>query len=303
MMNSTISISSSARLVELGISVVTGSKLDRKASEKVNTDNNSQDNVARVTKNIFAHSDVLPEIVKLAAEARQAHAKLSLPWNDSGQRLIPNSMIQDHMKAMGEYRDKFEAMVGDFQAELPSLREQAKVALGDLYNALDYPILIRDIDYYVAQKFRFCLDYPPVPEDGGFINGVLDDVKDELNDLHQDGFDRKLKMATQEAWDRMYKCLERLSRQLTDKEAGTPKRLYESLLTEAEAICKNLKSFNLTNDPDMEKARVDLWRIIETADMKDLRDKEYGEDTRADMKEKVDDVKASVDEITSKFNF
>ena len=222
MMNSTISISSSARLVELGISVVTGSKLDRKASEKVNADNNSQDNVARVTKNSFAHSDVLPEIVKLAAEARQAHAKLSLPWNDSGQRLIPNAMIQDHMKAMGEYRDKFEAMVGDFQAELPSLREQAKVALGDLYNALDYPILIRDIDYYVAQKFRFCLDYPPVPEDGGFINGVLDDVKDELNDLHQDGFDRKLKMATQEAWDRMYKCLERLSRQLTDKEDGTP---------------------------------------------------------------------------------
>ena len=302
-MNSTISISSSARLVELGISVVTGSKLDRKASEKVNADNNSQDNVARVTKNIFAHSAVLPEIVKLAAEARQAHAKLSLPWNDSGQRLIPNSMIQDHMKAMGEYRDKFEAMVGDFQAELPSLREQAKVALGDLYNALDYPILIRDIDYYVARKFRFCLDYPPVPENGGFINGVLDDVKDELNDLHQDGFDRKLKMATQEAWDGMYKCLERLSRQLTDKEDGTPKRLYESLLTEAEAICKNLKSFNLTNDPDMEKARVDLWRIIETADMKDLRDKEYGEDTRADMKEKVDDVKASVDEITSKFNF
>tara|TARA_R110002020_G_scaffold199424_7_gene400839 strand:- start:2826 stop:3734 length:909 start_codon:yes stop_codon:yes gene_type:complete len=302
-MNSTISISSSARLVELGISVVTGSKLDRKASEKVNADNNSQDNVARVTKNIFAHSDVLPEIVKLAAEARQAHAKLSLPWNDSGQRLIPNAMIQDHMKAMGEYRSKFEAMVGDFQAELPSLREQAKVALGDLYNALDYPILIRDIDYYVARKFRFCLDYPPVPENGGFINGVLDDVKDELNDLHQDGFDRKLKMATQEAWDRMYKCLERLSRQLTDKEDGTPKRLYESLLTEAEAICKNLKAFNLTNDPDMEKARVDLWRVIQNADMKDLRDKEYGDSARADMKEKVDDVKASVDSITSKFNF
>jgi len=68
-------------------------------------------------------------------------------------------------------------------------------------------------------------------------------------------------------------------------------------------VCKNLKAFNLTNDPDMEKARVDLWRIIETADIKDLRDKNYGDSTRADMKEKVDDVKASVDSITSKFNF
>ena len=303
-MNSTISISSSARLVELGISVMTGSKLDRKASEKINKDNNtSQDNVARVTKNIFVHSEVLPEIVKLAAQVRQASSQFTLPWNDAGQRLIPNAMIQNHMKAMGEYQDKFESMVDDFRKELPALLNDAKDALGDLYNELDYVNLREDIDYYVARKFKFHLDYPPVPENGGFINGVLDDVKGELNDLHQDGFDRKLKVATQDAWDRMYKCLERLSRQLTDKEDGTPSRLYESLLTEAETVCENLKAFNLTNDPDMEKARVDLWRIIETADIKDLRDKNYGDSTRADMKEKVDDVKASVDSITSKFNF
>ena len=302
-MNSTISLSSSARLVELGISVVTGTKLDRQASEKVNNDHNSQDNVARVTKNIFAHSEVLPEIGKLAAEIRTVHAKLSLPWNDSGQRLIPNSMIQDHMKAMGEYRQQFEAMVEDFKEELPTLRDQAQTALGDLYNEHAYPMYELEVENYISRKFKFHLDYPPVPDSGGFINGVLDEVKDELNDLHQDGFDRKLKVATQDAWDRMYKCLERLSRQLTDKEDGTPRRLYQSLLTEAESICKNLKAFNLTNDPDMEKARIDLWRIIENADIDDLRDKDFGDSTRSDMKDKVDDVKASVDAITSKFNF
>ena len=302
-MNSTISIHSSARLVELGISVMTGSKLDRKASEKINKDMNAKKKVARVTKNIFAHSEVLPEIVKFAAQVRQASTQLTLPWNDAGQRLIPNAMIQNHMEAMGEYQDKFESMVGDFKKELPALLNDAKDALGELYNELDYPIYDEDIDYYVARKFKFRLDYPPVPEDGGFINGVLDDVKGELNNLHREGFDRKLKAATKDAWDRMYHCLERLSLQLTDKEDGTPSRLYESLLTEAEMVCKNLKAFNLTNDPDMEKARVDLWRIIETADIKDLRDKNYGDSTRADMKEKVDDVKASVDSITSKFNF
>ena len=302
-MNSTISINSSARLVELGISVVTGSKLDRKASDKINKDMNAKKNVARVTKNIFVHSEALPGIVKFAAQVRQASGQFTLPWNDAGQRLIPNAMVQDHMKAMGEYQDTFESMVGDFKEELPTLLEGAKDALGDLYNELDYVNLREDMDYYISRKFKFHLDYPPVPENGGFINGVLDDVKGELNDLHQDGFDRKLKAATKDAWDRMYKCLERLSLQLTDKEDGTPSRLYESLLTEAEMVCKNLKAFNLTNDPDMEKARVDLWRIIETADIKDLRDKNYGDSTRADMKEKVDGVKASVDSITSKFNF
>ena len=73
-MNSNISIASCARLCELSISTCTGSKQDRDATSKVNVDNNtSQDNVARVTKNIFAHSEVLPEIVKFAAQVRQEH--------------------------------------------------------------------------------------------------------------------------------------------------------------------------------------------------------------------------------------
>ena len=138
-MDSNISIASCARLCELNISVVTGSKQDKDATSKVNEDNNAADNVARVTKNIFAHSEMLPDIVKFAALVRQEHLKLSLPFNDSGQRLIPNTMIQKHMEIMGKNKQEFLEKVEKFKEELPQLREHAEDCLGELYNEYDYP--------------------------------------------------------------------------------------------------------------------------------------------------------------------
>ena len=301
-MNDKTSLSSSARLVELNISVVTGSKLDKRASDKVNTDNNAKDKVARVTKNIFAHSEVLPDIGSVASEARVTHQKMTLPWNDNGQRLIPNDMIIEHMQVMSEYRADFEKLVEDFKEELPTLREEAEQSLGSLYNPNDYPSTL-ETEQYISNKFKFICEYPQVPENGGFLNGVLEDVREDIEAGLKEGYDRKLKNATQDAWTRMAKCIERLSTQLTDRSDGKPRKLYASLLTNTKELCDNLKHFNLTDDPKLEDARLELWKIIERADIDDLRDKDWGYQARQDMKDKVDDVKASVDEIPSKFNF
>jgi len=326
-MNSNISIASCARLCELSISVSTGSKQDRDATSKVNVDNNtSQDNVARVTKNIFAHSEILPEIVKFAAQVRQEHSKLSLPWNDAGQRLIPNAMIQRHMETIGQYRDEFESMVQEFQDELPLLREHAEVCLGDLYDPMDYPS-DDQIQSFIKSKFSFNLEYPPVPEAGGFLNGVLDDVKEDLNVMHQKGFDKKLQSATEDMWNRLAGCLQRLSTQLTDltdeevdakqrevdekakakgkKSRTVPasKRIHETLLPSALEICDALKAFNLTQDPVLEKKRRELKAIIDSYDVDTLKDKTDGAYYRHEMVEKVNEVKKSVDDITSKFSF
>lgn len=333
-MKSNISIASSARLCELNISVVTGSKQDKDATSKVNEDNNAADNVAKVTKNIFAHSEVLPEIVKFAAQVRAENVELSLPFNDSGQRLIPNDLITKHMKIMGKNKQKFMEKVEKFKEELPQLREHAEDCLGELYNEYDYPSE-EEVEVYITRKFRFSLEYPPVPESGGFLNGVLDDVKDDLNDMHDKAFDQKMKNATAEMWNRLVKCLQRLSAQLTDltedevkeqqklvnekakakgKKGRTvyaKKKISETLLPSAMEICNALEAFNITKDPVLDKKRRELKAILnehydastDTFDLTSLKDKDTGAVYRSEMVEKVNEVKKSVDDITCKFGF
>ena len=333
-MDSNISIASCARLCELNISVVTGSKQDKDATSKVNEDNNAADNVARVTKNIFAHSEMLPDIVKFAALVRQEHLKLSLPFNDSGQRLIPNTMIQKHMEIMGKNKQEFLEKVEKFKEELPQLREHAEDCLGELYNEYDYPSE-EEVEVFISRKFRFNLEYPPVPESGGFLNGVLDDVKEDLDSMHNKAFDQKMKNATAEMWDRLVKCLQRLSLQLTDltedevieqqkivderakaknKKGRTVypnKRIADTLLPSAMEICNALEAFNITNDPVLDKKRRELKVILsehynaktDVFDLTRLKDKEVGAIYRNEMVEKVNEVKKSVDDITCKFGF
>jgi len=331
-MNSSISIASCARLCELNISVSTGSKQDKEATAKINEDYNAESNVGVVTKNVFAGSKVLGEIVKFAARARQEHAKLSLPWNDNGQRLVPNSFIQEHMERMGELKEEFLSMVQVFKEELPELREKAE-NMGKFYDWIDYPS-DEEIERFIERKFRFNLEYPAVPEEGGFINGVLEDVKEELNDMFQQGLDNKIRAATTDTWNRLSRIVARISEQLTDRtdeevaamqkeadakalakyqrtgkgkdygrEVTKKKKISNDLLESGLDICSALKAFNITQDPELEQRRKEFQAILEDYDVDDLKDKDHGEYYRGLMVEEVNKVKESVDQITSKFNF
>jgi len=74
---------------------------------------------------------------------------------------------------------------------------------------------------------------------------------------------------------------------------GAQKRYHSSMLTNAEKLVDLMKAFNLANDPVMENARLELHKVLQTADIDDI--KQFS-DAREDLKGKVDD-------IMDKFNF
>jgi hypothetical protein len=89
-MNNSISIASSAMLVELSISTWTARKLDKKVSTQVDNDNGAKTKVVNANKNLMAGTGVLENLVKYAANARAWHLSQTLPWTDNGSRLLPN---------------------------------------------------------------------------------------------------------------------------------------------------------------------------------------------------------------------
>jgi len=284
----TRSISSSAVLVELNLSVLTGNKLDREESEKVSESNNASKRAARVTKNIFAGSETLKDIIKYAAKVRQVNTGMTMPWNDSGTRLLPSTLLIEHQTTMSEHREEFNDLVEQFKQELPELRENAREILGDLYKESDY-----QGDWTFMSKFNFDCAYIPVPDSGDFRIDVGNKAKDELVQQFEGAITSRVDAALRDGWTRLYKVLQRMSKQLTDNEDGTPKRLFRSLLVNAEDLVTLLKAFNVTNDSKLEEARLELHQILQTADLDDLK---TCADARENLKDKVDDV-------ISKFDF
>ena len=278
-----MSISASAVLVELNISVWPASKIDRETTEQVNADAGAVRGAAQTKKNLFAGTSLRKDIEKLAARIRLYHNQHTLPWADKGERLLPTKLFMEYKQTINAYEQEFERLCNNFYVEYPRLVQDAQTNLGKLYNADDYPPLDE-----VRLKFGFRRTVKPVPEAGDFrLDVPAEDMRELVQVFEQQQRD-KLAEAVREPWERLHAELSAISKKLTDVEGDDAKKRYhDTLISNPLELCGLLTSLNITNDPKLEEARKALELTMLGADLGGIKeDKHY----RADVKSKVDAI-------------
>jgi hypothetical protein len=129
----TPSISSSAMLVEVRINCWTGLKKDKAASEEVTTDKKADRGTATVTKKLLGDCATLRAIDLHSKNARTASHKRTLPWADTGPRLLSTEQYFKFHPEMTEWQNEFYKLVDDFDRAYPFELAQAQVRLGDKF--------------------------------------------------------------------------------------------------------------------------------------------------------------------------
>lgn len=295
--NNSISIASSAMLVELNISIWTARKLDRKVSAEVDSAKGTKTSAGNYNKNLLAGTGFLDTIVKYVANARAWHLSQTLPWSDNGLRLLPVSNFLTYKEQLSTLETNYKALVDKFIVAYPNLVSAAAFQLGDLFNRDEYPEAEK-----IASKFKFNVNFLPVPTAGDFRIDIGEDAKQELIASCNNAYEERLNSAMKDAWGRLHEHLLRMSDRL--KDLDTPRQLKsgeliytrvfrDSLIENAVELVDLLKHFNLTNDPSMEEARQDLANAIQNYGADDLREVDGARLA----------VKAKVDAILNKFNF
>ena len=278
-----MSISSSAVLVELNISVWPASKLDREITDKVNTDASAVRGASQTKKNLFAGTSLRKDISDFAARVRLYHNKHTLPWADKGERMLPTALFMDYKQTMNGFEQTFNMMCNNFYIEYPRLVAEAPTALQGLYKAEDYPELTD-----VRLKFGFRRTVKPVPEAGDFRLDIPAYDLEEMRSEFMSQQDRKLAEAMREPWERLHKTLVAMSEKLTDVEGDDGKKRYhDTLLTNPLELCALLTKLNITNDPKLEEARRQVEVAMLNADMESIKE---DADTRSQLKSKVDAI-------------
>jgi hypothetical protein len=138
-MNNTISIASSAMLVELSISTWTARKLDKKVSAEVDSAKGTKTNAGNYNKNLLAGTGFLDTITKYAANARAWHISQTLPWSDNGLRLLPVSNFIAYKEQLNTLETNYKALVDKFIVAYPNLVSAAAFQLGALFDREEYP--------------------------------------------------------------------------------------------------------------------------------------------------------------------
>jgi hypothetical protein len=279
-----MSISSSAVLVELNISVWTANKLDKGATDIVLASNSASSGSAQVRKNLMAGTDKRKKIADYAARARLYHNQTTLSWSDKGARLLPTSLFMDYKSNMNVYQNNMTTMIEDFYANYADLIDLAKHHMGDLFNPYDYPSIEE-----LRSKFGFRLVFSPLPEGGDFRLDIPKADMEELGEQYESAFNDRLKDAMREPWEKLHKTLVHISEKLTDVEGDdeTKKRYHDTLITNAQELCGLLTHLNVTKDPMLETARRSLELTMLGVDIDAIKE---SPDVRSSVKAKVDDI-------------
>ncbi len=237
-----------AVLVSLCVSQWTGRKLDRTATDTVETTHATKHGVGNYHKRLLPGATELKAIEAQASILRKFYRENSLPWCADGSRIIAAHHYGAFLAEFRTYKAAFERAVSEFISVYPSLQADAISALGNLYRPGEYPSATD-----LASRFGCEIQVMPVPS--------VADFRIDLSEAERAEFVARMASVEQAAmrdiWERLHATVSKAANTLS-----TPGAVFrDTLVSNITDICAMLPKLNFANDPALESMRQEVERV------------------------------------------
>lgn len=244
-----MSITQKALIVSLRISQWTGRKLDKDATDTVESEYRTDKRVGNYTKKLLPGASELENIQRLASSIRQFFYEQTLPWCSDGSRILAAQNYMDFTEQFRKLKADFDAATEVFLGQYESLKWDARMKLGDLYREDEYPTRVR-----LQTAFNCEVAFMPVPDVGDFRVQILDSEKEvflkQMRDVEQ--------MAMKECWQRLYDVAYKAASKLRD-----PNAIFrDSLIENITETCALLPKLNISDSPELERMRTEVEGLV-----------------------------------------
>jgi len=274
-------LSEKAMLVGVHIGTWTGRKKDKKLTNEIIVTKKSTKDAGAWWTYLIPKQSIFP-VIAAGNKIRETHFKYSLPWMDSGLRILPSAMFLKYSKEMRKAIAAYEKAVAAFLREYPVIVSQAKERLGDLLNGKSLP-RAREL----KNKFRITQDILPMPAVSDFRCELNSDEADEIRKKVAVSIESMTERAVANIWEQFTQLIEKIEKTMKD-----PKRIFrDTLISNLTDFCELIPKMNLTNDNKLETLRKEA--IAKLAGLKpiDLRE------SKADRKKAHKSAKEIMEKI------
>ena len=275
-------LASSAMLVELNISSWEGRKKDKKASTKVTQDAQAKKGLANVTKQLLGDCDELSALRTHVTATRSMHSNMTMPWSNSGLRLLPTAQYFKYTEAMSQMQNEFEALKTKFLNSYNDTVVDVQLELGTLFLREDYPTVES-----LNSKFAFRINYMPLPDVGDFRVDVSNDALQEMRKEYSDFYNKQFNTAMNDVWTRLHKALTNMSERLDYSGKEDKKVFRDTLVPNVTDMIELLRVCNVTQSIQMSDMANKLEEAMSGVSAVVLRDDNT---FRVRTKAKVDDI-------------
>lgn len=234
----------SVMLVELRVSQWTARKMDKRVVADVARQNNMTEEAAGAYYKSLVSPHVIRRISSCVNAARSEYYRKTLPWRDDGPRILPSELYFDFMEAMGAHKARFEELVEEFLRDYPYHREEAKRALGDLFNADEYPK-----PEELAERYAFRLSVMPLPRGSDFRCRIGEEESERIRAQIEEENKATLAHAMRDAFNRVLEVANRYVDRLSD----TDNVFRDSMVESARELVEIMPALNVTKDPELDK--------------------------------------------------
>ena len=287
------SIASAAMLVDLSISQWKGLRRDKEASKNLADSVGAKRGHMTANKKLLGDSLELKAIDSFVGAARTGvHQDMTMPWSNSGLRLLPTAKFFDYQKAITAQQAKFYELLEEFLQSYEWARTEAKAALGSVFNDREYPT--RSV---LATKFRFVVNYLPVPEVGDWRVDMGNTARNELAEHYSKYYEEQNRTAVATLYEQTLKPLLHMSKKLADPVAGDAvnksgiQTFRDTLVENVVDMIDRLEVYNVMGDLTIRETRFKLQQMLDGITPDALREDAH---LRRETKRKVDEVIASL---------
>jgi hypothetical protein len=291
---STTTFQSSMVLVCLSVGVWSAEKTDDEATAVVEADAGMAvgSKEGGTFRKVLMKNSLLSAIKLNRQRATVYNKGVTKPWNDCGERIMPQIDRLEHKAKIQEYKDIHDQLVSEFEADYHQYITAESSRLQKHFKQEDYPSLQE-----IRSKFHFDVTYSPVPDAGHFLTDLGSTQRAEMIEQFNASANRRIRnvirVVTGEFVSNLRHIVERLTDTVDENGEEKKSRLFKSLFTNTENSIATLRKMNITNDPELFAAADELERVMGNTDISELKNSTYARQ----------DTKAKVKAIMDKFDF
>ena len=249
-----------ALLVSLHLGSYTGKRIDRDVTEEAAESHNADPkDSGSYSKQLLSKKALRPVLSKVAL-VRQTHRTLTLPWDEDARILAANGYLH-YTKVMRDGRLAVEEAAKTLAKQLPEWIDEAKVRLGSMYDATEYPSSDE-----ILKRFTVDVEIKPIPEASDFrtklsdatVKAVTKDIERRIND--------RLKAAMSDIFERVVDVTSKMADKLAAYEGGEGQKgaFRDSLVYNVTALAELIPNLNISGDERLDKLAQELLKSCGT---------------------------------------
>jgi ElaB/YqjD/DUF883 family membrane-anchored ribosome-binding protein len=188
---------------------------------------------------------------------------VSLPYPESGVRLIKHAQVERFHEQMSDFREELDVAVAKLDRHCGELKSAARTRLGSLYEPDDYP---DSLVGWFGVEWDFSSVEPPE-----YLLQLNREIYEQEKERVAQRFQQAVELAEQAFLSEFAKLIGHLTERLRDSEDGTKKVFRDSAITNLVEFFDRFRQLNVRSNQDLDALVDRAQQVVRGVGAQDLR--------------------------------